>query len=300
MKKAYLQLHIAVFLFGFTAILGKLISLPEISLVWWRLLITCSSIVLIPGVLLAVRKLSRGQLLRLSGIGIIVACHWVTFYGSIKFSNVSIALSCFATTSFFTSILEPLIRKQPFKVYELLLGLVVIPGMFLILTFGGFNYVTGITMGLISALLASLFSVLNKQMVDKIDPLPITLVELGAGMLFLTPLVPFYLNWLGSTAFLPSGMDIPYLLVLALLCTTLAYVLSLKALQKLSAFSNTLTINLEPIYGIVLSWFFFQEHKEMSIGFYLGSFLIILAVFIHPFVRNHFESRKKETASTSQ
>jgi len=295
MKKAYIYLHTAVFLFGFTAILGKLISLPEISLVWWRLFITCTSIVLIPGVVKAARQLTSGQLLRLSGIGIIVACHWVTFYGSIKFSNVSVALSCFATTSFFTSILEPLIRKQPFKIYELLLGFVVIPGMFLIFTFGGFNYITGITMGLISAFLASLFSVLNKGMVDDIDPLPITLIELGAGMLFLTPLVPFYLNWLGSTAFLPSGMDIFYLLILALLCTTLAYVLSLLALQKLSAFTNTLTINLEPIYGIVLSWFFFQEHKEMSMGFYLGSFLIILAVFAHPFLRKYFESGKKDS-----
>lgn len=294
MRKAYIQLHIAVVLFGFTAILGKLISLPEISLVWWRLFITCASIIVIPGVLKVVRQLNRKQLLRLSGIGVIVACHWVTFYGSIKFANVSVALSCFATTSFFTSILEPIIRKQPFKVYELMLGLVVIPGMFLIFTFGGMNYVTGISMGLISALLASLFSVLNKQIVNTIDPLPITLVELGAGMLFLTPLVPFYLDWLGSTAFLPTKMDILYLLILALLCTTLAYVLSLKALQKLSAFANTLTINLEPIYGIVLSWFFFQEHKEMSIGFYLGSFLIILAVFAHPFLRNYFESRKSE------
>jgi len=292
MRKAYIQLHIAVFLFGFTAILGKLITLPEISLVWWRLLITCTSIVLIPGVVKAVRQLSKAQLLRLSGIGIIVACHWVTFYGSIKFANVSVALSCFATTSFFTSILEPLIRKQPFKVYELLLGLVVIPGMFLIFTFGGLNYITGISMGLVSALLASLFSVLNKQIVDDIDPLPITLVELGAGMLFLTPLVPFYLDWLGSTAFIPVGMDIVYLLLLALLCTTLAYVLSLLALQKLSAFANTLTINLEPIYGIVLSWFFFQEHKEMSLGFYLGSFLIIMAVFAHPFLRTYFEKGK--------
>ncbi len=288
-KKSYLQLHIAVFLFGFTAILGKLIQLSEISLVWWRLLITCISLVLLPGILRDLRQLSFRKVLALSGIGVIVAMHWVTFYGAIKYSNVSVALSCLATASFFTSIIEPLLLRQPFKWYELLLGLMVIPGMYMIFRFSGGDYLTGIIMGLLSALLAATFAVLNKQMVADTKPMTMTFVELGAGFVFLTPILPFYWSWLGNSTFWPTLMDWQYLILLSLLCTTLAYVLSLQALKHLSAFTSTLTINLEPVYGILMAWFFFQEHKEMNPAFYMGAAIIILAVFIHPVLRRKME-----------
>jgi len=149
-RKAYYQLHTAVFLFGFTAILGALIQLNEISIVWWRLLLTCSTLAVFPGLLAGLSKLPRRQLFRLVGIGAIVAAHWVTFYGAIKYANVSIALSCFATTSFFTSILEPILLRKAFRWYELVLGLLVIPGMYIIFSVTDINYLQGIIMGLVS------------------------------------------------------------------------------------------------------------------------------------------------------
>ncbi|MEM7101559.1 MAG: EamA family transporter [Bacteroidota bacterium] len=288
-KKAYLQLHIAVVLFGFTAILGRLIDLNEISIVWWRLIITCLSLLFFPSVVRTIRQTRLKDWLPLAGIGILVATHWVFFYGAIKYSNVSVTLCCLATGSFFTAILEPIFYKKQIRMLEVVTGLVVIPGIYIIFYTTDFAYTKGIIMALISAILAAFFAVLNKKMVVKQEPMFITFVELGAGLLFLSILLPVYWEFLGDgvNKFMPTTTDLFYLVVLALLCTTLAYVLSLLALKHLSAFTSTLTINLEPVYGIILAIIIFQENQELNPGFYLGAAIILSTVFGYPYVKKY-------------
>lgn len=288
---SYLQLHVAVLLFGFTAILGRLIDLQEIIIVWYRLWFTCLSLLFVPQIWRSLRAMTPVRYFQLIGIGIIVSLHWVMFYGAVKYSNVSVTLSCMATASFFTALVEPIITQRKVKLYELALGLLIIPGIYLIFYFSDF-YLTGIIMGLTAALLASIFASLNKKMVAKQDALSMTFVELGGGLLFLTLVIPGYLEFFPTSALMPSFTDLIYLLILAILCTTFAYVLSIHALKQLSAFSNALTINLEPVYGIFLAFLIFQENQEMDNRFYLGTLLVLVAVFLHPVIENYF--KKKE------
>lgn len=280
---AYLQLHIAVILFGFTAILGKLISLSELPLVFYRLLFTVASLLILPRVWKGLKQIPKSGWLSLMGIGLLVTLHWVTFYASIKYSNVTVCLSAVSTASFFTSIIEPIIRKEKFKVYEALIGMIVIIGMALLFQFGG-GYYIGIILGLIAAFLAALFSTLNKGQVEKYPSLAITTIELGTGMVFLAiALYPLSIIQ-PDTPLIPVDTDWVWLLVLAILCTTVAYVFALNALKELSAFTSNLAINLEPIYGILLAIPFFQENQEMNPNFYLGTGLILVAVIIHPII----------------
>ncbi len=316
--KAYFELHIAVLLFGLTAILGRLIIVGEMALVWWRVFFTCLSLIGLPflinlfrkrpdgnvldqsdaslSILGEVRMMDRSLLFKYMGIGVIVALHWVCFFGAVNYSNVSITLSCMATVSFMTAILEPIILKSRFKWYELALGLLVIPGMYIILKVTDLNYYQGIIMGLLSAFLAVIFSIYNKKLVNEARPMTITFVELGAGWLFLTLVMPFY--WIllkpEGELFWPNLSDLVYLLILAILCTNLAYVFSLKALKHLSAFVTNLTINLEPIYGIILALLIFQENKELGEGFYLGLAIILSSVFVHPILNRYFEGNNLE------
>lgn len=282
-KRAYLELHLAVLLYGLTAILGDLISLSAITLVWWRVLLTSLSFFLIIPVIKTLRNMPRGLILRFFGIGILVGIHWITFFGSIKFSNPSVCLVCLATTSFFTSFLEPLILKEKFKWYELLLGVMIVPGMLLVVNSVNTDMWFGIGLGLISALLASIFSILNKKYINDADPKEITFIELSSAWLFICLLLPFVISQ--GVSFWPQGMDWIYLIVLSLLCTTLAYVLSLKALKYISAFAATLTVNLEPVYGIILAFFLLDDSTELNSSFYLGCAIIILAVFAYPIIK---------------
>ncbi len=283
-QKAYLQLHIAVVLFGFTAILGRLIELSEMSIVWWRLLLTCISLIFFAGFIKNIKAIPGKGLWQLAGIGWIVTLHWVFFYGSIKYSNVSVALVCLATTSFFTSVLEPLLLRKPFKWHETALGILVIPGMYLIVESIEAKMYTGVWMALVSAFLAAIFAIANKKMVDRYDPNSITFVELGSGWILLCLLFPFYQQFFPEATLLPTIMDFIYLIILALFCTTLAYVLSLKALKYISAFTANITINLEPIYGILLAIWIFAENKELNTTFYYGVLIILGAVFLHPVI----------------
>jgi len=267
-NRAYLELHIAVFLFGFTAILGDLISLSPTMLVWWRVLITCISLFFLLQFGKRMTKLSRKMLTILFGIGVLVALHWITFFGAIKYSNASVALIALATASFFTAFIEPLILKKPFSWVEVGLGFMIMPGMALVVSNIDLSMYIGIYLGLISCLLAVLFSVLNKKYIDDADPMTITFVELGAAWLFISVCLPFiYLGSDEPIIFWPTSMDFIYLLVLALACTTLAYILSLRALKHLTAFATNLTINLEPVYGIILAWIILQENEELNLGF---------------------------------
>ncbi len=279
MKKALIQLHIAVFLAGFTAILGKLITLNEGLLVWFRLFITVVTL----GAILFFRnqllRIPAKDLMRIFGVGTIVAIHWVAFYGSVKYSNVSVALVCFSAAGFFTAVFEPLILKRRISVIEVLLGLMTIAGIYIIFDFHP-QYKTGVIFGIISAMGMALFPIFNKRLLMVYTPKILTLYELGGGLIALTFFVPLYLTQFPATYYLPTATDWPWLLVLAWLCTVISFELQLKALEKVSAFTTNLTYNMEPVYGIILAFIFFKENENLNREFYFGVLLILLAVVL--------------------
>ena len=287
-QRAYLELHLAVFLWGFTAILGDLIQLSALTLVWWRVLLTSLSLIFFVRIGRMLAEIGWRRLLLLAGIGVIVGLHWVTFYGSIKLANASIALVCMATTSLFSSLFEPLIVGRRFNWYELLLGIFILPGIWLVVDGVESGMNAGILVGLLSAALVSVFTSLNKKYIQSSNPARITFIELGAATLFLTP----FLYPLGGDKFWPSAVDWIYLLILALLCTTLTFFLSLRSLSKLSAFASNLTVNLEPVYGIILAYFLLDDASELSPTFYYGAGLIVVAVFGYTAVDRHYRRRR--------
>ena len=283
-QKAYLQLHLAVFLFGFTAILGKLITLEQTALVWNRLWIAVLGLVFIPGVLSGIRKITRANLLRFSGIGVVVAIHWLTFYGSIKVGDsASVTLACLATSALFTSILEPLITKSQFQPVEMLLGLLVIIGIYF-LSGVGEAYHWAIVIGITSAFLASLFSTLNKKYITGQNSLSVSTIELAAGFVFITICYPILQKFIPQPEWFPVGNDWWWLIILGLFCTSLAFALALEALKVVTAFISNLSINLEPVYGILLAICFLNEDKDLNFNFYLGTAIILLAVILHPII----------------
>jgi drug/metabolite transporter (DMT)-like permease len=293
-RKAYLELHFAVFLFGFTAILGALIDLSAVVIVWWRVLLTSVSLLFLIRFGKTLRDLPKKRILQFMGIGFLVGFHWLTFFGSVKYANASICLVAFATTSFFTSLLEPLIMKKPIKLYEIGLGLLIIPGMVLVVNYTEISMMFGLFLGILSALLASLFASLNKRLIEHADTMNITFLELSSAWVIVSAILPFYLGRNPDATFFPEGMDWAYLLVLSLVCTTLAYVLALHSLRQLTAFASNLVINMEPVYGIILAWLILRENQELSMGFYLGGSLIILVVLIYPYLKRQVEIKNNE------
>jgi drug/metabolite transporter (DMT)-like permease len=284
-QKAYFQLHASVFLWGFTAILGKLISISTLPLVWWRMLITSIGLLILLKGFTFLRAFSKKTILRLMGIGVIVSLHWLCFYGSIKYANASVALVCLTTTSLFTSIIEPLILKTRFQKLDFITAIIVIPAMILIVNNLEVNMYFGVLLGILSALGASIFPVLNKKMVSDIEPLQMTFIELGSGFLFLTLCLPFFFYFNENTPFVPTPFDWAYLVFLSIFCTILPYTMSLFALRKLSAFTTVFAVNLEPVYGIFMAWWMLQEDKELNLQFYIGVAVILLTVFVHPFLK---------------
>jgi drug/metabolite transporter (DMT)-like permease len=294
-KRAYLELHIAVFLFGFTAILGDLIQLSALVLVWWRVMITSFSLVFLIRPIQLFRSLGGGMILRFMGIGVLVAMHWLAFYGAIKLSNASIALVAMATTSFFTSLLEPWLLAKRVNWLEIGLGLLIIPGMVLVANSTSLGMVTGLWVGLLAALLAAFFAILNKKYIGAANEMSITFLELGSAWIFLSLVIPLYGGYRGELPVIgpPTWTDVGYILILSLLCTTLAYVLALRSLRHLSAFASNLTVNLEPVYGIALAWVLLQENEELGPGFYWGVLIILLVVFSYPLLRRWTRRRGK-------
>lgn len=282
MKNALLKMHLAVFLWGFTGVLGRAILLPEYSLVWYRTLIT--SIIFL--IILLYRKefkvLSRQEIFRFARIGSIIAIHWVAFYGSIKYANASIALTCLSTAGIFTALIEPIVLKVKFNYKELIIGFIAMIGMYFIYKFE-IGYATGIILGLIASLLSSIFTILNKKIVNNYPSRLVAFYEIGSGYIFLTLLLPIYIYYFPSTSFSPTYSDWGWLFVLSLCCTVWGQSLALSALKKLSSFTTVLMVNLEPVYGIVLAILIYHENKELGWGFYTGISLIGLSVVLHTF-----------------
>ncbi|MES2850633.1 MAG: EamA family transporter [Bacteroidota bacterium] len=279
MKKALFQLHIAVFLAGFTAILGKLMGLNEGILVWYRMLLTALTLAAILYYRKELVKLSFKETINVFAVGCIIAVHWVTFYGSVKYGNVSIAVVCISGSGFFTAFFDPIINRRKISFIEVLLGTIAIVGIYIIFDFHP-QYKLGIIFGIISAIGSSLFPIFNKRLLVKHDPETLTLYEMSGGFLALTVIIPFYLQVFPADYYLPTTHDWLWLLLLAWVCTVFCFDLQLNALKKLSPFTCNLAYNLEPVYGIILAFIFFKENKDFNSHFYIGVGLILLAVIL--------------------
>jgi drug/metabolite transporter (DMT)-like permease len=289
MKKALIQMHLAVLLWGFTGVLGRAISLDAPILVWYRMLLTA----LIVGVLLTWRRqwapVERRDMWQLVLIGCLMGLHWVAFYGAIKFANASIALVCLSTASVFTSLLDPFINKSRHDLSELLLGLLALTGVYFIYRFQQL-FGIGIIFGIIAAILSSVFTVLNKRITHKYPARTMVFYEMAAGWVFITLLLPLQYFFFPHTNFIPNNTsllhagwihnDWLWLVILSLCCTVWSQSLSLTALRKLSSFTVTLTVNLEPVYGMALAFLFYKENKELQSGFFIGMGLILLSVLL--------------------
>lgn len=226
-----------------------------------------------------VEKIAIKDILKIAVVGLIIAIHWVTFYGSVKYANVSVALVCFSATGFFTALFEPLILKKRLVLVELILGLLAITGIYIIFDFHP-QYKLGIIFGIISAIGSAIFPIYNKRLLDRFTPKTLMFYELGGGLITLTILLPFYLINFPATYFLPTLTDWGWLFILAVLCTVVSFDLQLNALKKISAFTANLTYNLEPVYGILLAFILFREDKQFHFEFFIGLSFIILAILL--------------------
>jgi drug/metabolite transporter (DMT)-like permease len=286
---ATLQIHFCVLLWGFTAILGKLISLPALPLVWWRMLIVVGVLMLVPSVLRSLRVLPARLWLGYAGIGCLVALHWLTFYGAIKLANASVAATCIALATPFTAVVEPWLTRTRFSPRDLLLGIAVLPGVVLVVGGVPAGMREGIVVGAVSALFVAIFGSLNKRVAHRAPALTATALELGAGVVVLTalaPLLPALMPELAGPIFeWPTPRDGALLVTLALACTLLPFSLSFVALRHISAFSAQLAVNLEPVYAIVLAIVLLGEQRELTPQFYLGVAIILAAVLARPLLR---------------
>jgi drug/metabolite transporter (DMT)-like permease len=279
MKKALIQLHIAVLLWGFTGVLGRAIELDAPVLVWYRMLFTA---LFMAGILFYRRQwvpVARADMKQLALVGGLMGIHWVAFYGSIKFSNASIALVCLATASVFTSLLDPYVNKGKHDITEVLLGVMALVGVYLIYNFKQV-YGLGILFGVIAALLSSVFTVLNKRIAHKYPARTMVFYEMTTGWVFITLLMPLQLWYDPATKLLPVNYDWLWLVVLSLCCTVWAQSLALSALKHISSFTATLSVNLEPVYGILLAFYFYNENKDLNWGFYAGMGIICCSVVV--------------------
>jgi len=283
-KKNLLILHLTVFVWGFTGVLGKVISIDAVPMVWYRVLI--ASITLFAWFILTKKniKITRKQFIHFFLTGGIVAIHWILFFHAIKVSTVSVTLVCLSSFTLFTAILEPLIKKQPIFIGDILVGLLIIVGIYMIFKFEA-QYTSGIIFGLSAAVASSLFSTINSTFVQKSEPSIIGFYELLGGFFWIT----LYRLYDGSLLNMPFNLSIKdwfYLSILGTFCTSVAYVAGVSVMKTLSAFRTALVTNLEPVYGIFLAFIFFKNKEQMTGGFYVGAAIILASVFLYPIYKN--------------
>lgn len=288
--KSYLNLHLIVFIWGFTAVLGELITIREASLVWYRMLLAT-------GFLLAYLIITKKKLLlppkaimKLVFVGFLIAIHWIFFFKAINISNVSITLAMFSVGAFFASVLEPLFYKRKMLWYEVLFGLVIIAGLFIIMQVE-IKYLDGILAALFSVFVGVLFTLFNGKLIQQHDSTIITLYEFFAGFLF----VSVYLLYDGK--FTPAFFEVStndWLLILLLssVCTAYAFTASVNVMKRLSPYTVMLTTNLEPVYGIILAYFIIGEDEKMSVPFYIGSAIILLTVILNGIIKNRIKVKE--------
>ena len=290
----YFKLHFLVFLWGFTAILGKLVSIPAVEMVFYRTLLAAIGMGVVIVVLRGSFKVSNADLLKLFLTGAIVAAHWLTFFISGRISNPSTSLVGFATCSLWAAFIEPIAKKNKIQGVEVGLGLVVIIGLYLIFSFD-FQYPMGLFLGILSGLTCAMFAVINSQLVTRVNSLTITFYEMIGACATVVVFFPIYTSYFavdGQLNLSPSWGDWAWIAVLSLVCTVYAYAVAINLTKKLSVFFIQLTLNLEPVYGIILALIVFGHQEVMSWNFYLGTVVILGAVIAYPFVKDRFTKPK--------
>jgi drug/metabolite transporter (DMT)-like permease len=286
----YLKLHFLVFLWGFTAILGKLCTLPAVEMIFYRTLFAAAGM----GILILAAKgsfkLSRADLAKVILTGMIVGIHWLTFFISGRVANVSVSLVGFATASLWTAILEPLAKGSAIKGIEIVFGLVVLTGLYIIFA-SDFSYSAGLILGVVSGLTCAVFSIINSHMVKRINAFTITFYEMVGAWTVTVLFVPVYKTYWADgnqLQMVPSITDLICIALLAWLCTVYAYSAAVDLMKKISAFFFQLTLNLEPVYGIIMAVLIFGHSEKMNINFYLGTLIMLLAVLFYPVVKRRF------------
>lgn len=288
----YIKLHFIVFLWGFSAILGKLVTIPAVEMILHRGILAAAGMAIVIFATRGTFQVGRVDLVKLILIGFIVALHWVTFFGSARVSNVSVSLVGFATNSLWTAMLEPWFNKTRVKKFELLLGLVVLFGLYVIFSFD-FQYKLGLFFSIIAGLTSALFSIFNSRMVRTISAYTITFYEMIGIVIGLTLFLPVYkFTWAENHTLqlIPSLWDWLYIGLLAGVCSVYAYSTAVELMKKVSVFLIQLSLNLEPVYGIIMAVIIFGDKEKMGLSFYAGTLIILTAVLLYPFLKRRFDA----------
>lgn len=291
--KDYLMLHFVVLIWGFTAILGMLISIPSVEIVFYRTFLASGFLGLIFWYKKTKIRIPQDDLLKILGTGFLIALHWILFFGAARVSNISVCLAGMATSSFWTALIEPMLNKTKVKWYEIMLGLVVIFGLYIIFSFE-FDYWQGLAMAIGSALLGACFMVLNGQLTKRGDPYVITFYEMVGAFIFSLLFMPIYALYFTKDGLQLEtvALDWVWLFLLAGICTVYALSVSVELMKRLTAFAVNLTVNLEPVYGIILAVLIFGEKEKMTTEFYLGTMIILLSVCLYPLFNYIYKRRK--------
>ncbi len=288
-NKNLLLLHFVVFIWGFSPILGKLISVQAFQLVWFRMLLTVMSIAVYLVFIKQDIKITRGDFFKLVGIGTIIAFHWFCFYHAIKISNVSVTLVAFATGTLFTSVIEPIFYKRKIIRYEIIFGIVIIGAIAMIFNVET-RYTTGIIFAIIAALTASYFTVINSLLVKRIPSPVIAIYELGGGFISLTVYL-FLSGQFNHDFFSISTVDWQWLALFSIAGTAFPFMASIHVMKKISPYTMTLMVNLETIYGIIFAYFIWKNEETMTPGFYLGTLIILSTIFGNSLLKNYLKKQ---------
>jgi len=282
-------LHLTVLIWGFTGILGVLIQVPALHLVWYRVLIAALSLFVYFLIKKKSIKITKRQLIQYLITGGIVGLHWVLFFESIKVSTVSVTLVCLSSVTLFTALLEPIVKKQKIAGIDILTGVIIIIGIYLIFTFET-DYLLGIILGIIAAFLASIFSIVNSNLIKKGSAPLISFYEMLGASVWISLFMLITNRF--DTGLILQQSDLFFLILLGTVCTAAAYVMAVAVMKELSAFTVALATNLEPIYGIILALVFFGTNEKMSLGFYAGAIIVLGTVLLYPYVKTRHEKRK--------
>lgn len=277
-QNAFIKLHLSVLLAGFTGLFGKLITLNEVNIVWYRMFFASVFLLLLKGL----PKVTSRKLLHLSLAGALLGFHWVLFYSSIKLSNISIGVICYSLVGFFTALIEPAVFHKRVSFLEILFSLITVLGLLCIFSFDS-RYRLGISVGVVSSFVAALYGTLNKKISADVSSSTTLLYSMMDGLVFLSCIIPLYLLVFPSSQpviIFPQGNNLYWLLCLSLVCTVGLYILQIQSLKHLSAFTVNLTYNLEPCYTILIAFLFFNEARELNFSFYIGVSLIIISVML--------------------
>jgi drug/metabolite transporter (DMT)-like permease len=291
LNKNLLILHFTVIVWGFTGILGALISISAVSLVWYRVFIASISLLLYFKLFKKAFKIEKSTFFKLVLTGALVGAHWILFFASIKLSTVSVGLVCLSCITLFTAIFEPLINKKPISKIQLLAGALIITGIIIIFKFET-KYTTGIIAGIISAVAASLFAIINSKFVKQHEATVIAFYELSGAFFWITLYLLFSSGF--TKLIIPTASDIGYLLILGTICTSLAYAAGVSVMRELPVFRVALITNLEPVYGILLAFIFFGDMNKMNTGFWIGAAIILSTILLYPITFRKIYERKNQ------